>query len=142
MNNLRLSNPTRYLRPASWIVPPLLLFALSAPLQAQFNYIITNGTVTITGYNCASVGVSIPSTIAGLPVTSIGEAAFANCSSLIEVVIPNSVISIGDYAFDGCRSLTSVTIPNSVRSIGHDAFDLCSGLRNVTLGNSVTPGSG
>ena len=71
-------------------------------------------------------------------VTSIGNYAFRNCSSLTEVTIPNSVTSIGGSAFEGCSSLTEVTIPNSVTSIGNDAFRNCSSLTEVTIGNSVT----
>ena len=71
-------------------------------------------------------------------VTSIGNYAFANCSGLTSVTIPNSVTSIGESAFSYCSGLTSVTIPNSVTSIGDDAFGGCSGLTSVTIGNSVT----
>ena len=34
----------------------------------------------------------------------------------------NSVTSIGNYAFASCSALTSITIPNSVTSIGAEAF--------------------
>ena len=71
-------------------------------------------------------------------VTSIGDSAFCNCTSLTSVTIPNSVTSIGEFAFRGCSSLTSVTIPNSVTSIGDGAFASCTSLTGirVTEGNS------
>ena len=71
-------------------------------------------------------------------VTSIGEAAFAECYSLTSVTIPNSVTSIGKYAFRNCKGLTEVTIGNSVTSIGEYAFTFCTGLKSVTIPNSVT----
>lgn len=72
-------------------------------------------------------------------VTSIGNSAFFDCSSLTSVVIPNSVIHIGSYAFYGCSSLTSVTIPNSVTSIGQYAFSDCSSLTSVMQNATVPP---
>ena len=68
----------------------------------------------------------------------VGSSAFNSCSSLISVVIPDSVISIGSSAFSSCSSLTSVEIPNSVTSIGSDAFYGCSSLTSVVIPNSVT----
>jgi hypothetical protein len=58
----------------------------------------------------------------------------AGCKNTI---IPNSVTSIGNFAFYDCSSLTSITIPSNVTSIGVDAF-ACSGLTSVTIPNSVT----
>ena len=66
-------------------------------------------------------------------VTTIGESAFCDCSSLTSVTIPNSVITIGDWAFSNCRSLTSVTIPNSVTTIGDWTFYSCSSLTNINV---------
>jgi len=45
--------------------------------------------------------------------------------------IPNSVTSIGEKAFYNCSSLTSITIPNSVTSIGLSAFGGCSSLEKA-----------
>ena len=39
--------------------------------------------------------------------------------------MPEQVVSIGDHAFAGCTSLTAVRIPASVTSIGSGAFDGC-----------------
>ena len=95
-------------------------------------------TVTSIGnyafYNCTSLtSVSIPDS-----VTDIGEYAFMGCSSLINATIPNSVTSIGNYAFSDCTSLTSVSIPDSVTYIGECAFQECSSLTSVTIPDSVT----
>lgn len=48
-------------------------------------------------------------------------------------VIPDSVTSIGDYAFYNCSSLTSVTIPHGVTGIGESAFGGCSSLVSVAI---------
>ena len=69
-------------------------------------------------------------------VTSIGDNAFAYCSSLTSITIPNSVTSIGDNAFGSCRSLTSITIPESVTSIGGYAFDGCPIVKSRFTNNS------
>ena len=90
-----------------------------------------------------SGSVTIPSVVTyngtTYSVTTIGKAAFYNCSKLTSVTIPNSVTQIGGSAFESCSGLTSVTIPNSVTLIGNSAFKRCSGLIYATiLPNSVT----
>ena len=72
-----------------------------------------------------------------MPVKEIGESAFYGCSSLTEVVIPNTVTKIGDLAF-AVSGLTEVEIPDSVEHIGVSAFGLCTGLKEVTVPESVT----
>ena len=71
-------------------------------------------------------------------VTSIGNGAFGNCSSLTAVTIPESVTSIGHWAFQGCRSLSSVIIPNGVTVINQGVFMNCSALTSVIIHDNVT----
>ena len=83
---------------------------------------------TLLAYPSATGDVTISDS-----VTSIGEYAFYNCSSLTSVTIGDSVTTIGSCAFYNCSSLTSVTIGNGVTSIRYDAFTYCSSLENVYI---------
>jgi hypothetical protein len=123
---------------AAGLLPLLLL--LPAVVQAQDYTYTTNddNTITITGYTGSGGDVTIPDTINGLPVNSLGDGSFFSCTNLSSVTIGNNVISIGDWAFSFCISLSGVTIPNSVTSIGDWAFFDCLGLNSVTIPNSVT----
>jgi hypothetical protein len=48
----------------------LLMTALGAQAK-DFSYYFTNGTITITSYNGPGGDVTVPSTINGVPVTTI-----------------------------------------------------------------------
>jgi len=99
----------------------------------------TDGKVTITECNTAASGLLvIPDTIEGNPVTSLGDRAFYNCTSLTSITIPDGVTSIGVAAFRYCTRPTSITIPDSVTSIGIEAFGNCDSVTNITIGNGVT----
>ena len=117
----------------------LLCTAVSAHdfvVDGIYYYITSSGDLTVSVtyqgnsyyeyYNEYSGSVVIPEKVTynskEYSVTSIGYSAFAHCSCLTSVDIPNFVISIGDEAFYGCSCLTSVDIPNSVTSIGKKAF--------------------
>ncbi|MBE6804833.1 MAG: hypothetical protein E7528_08060 [Ruminococcaceae bacterium] len=71
-------------------------------------------------------------------VTSIGDWAFFEFSSLKKITIAESVTSIGLQAFGYCTSIEDITIPDSVRNIGIQAFGLCTNLTNITLGKGIT----
>ncbi len=110
-----------------------------AATSGKLTYTVKNGKVTITDcYTSISGSLSIPSTLGGYPVTSIGASVFWGCAGLTSITIPDSVTSIGDSAFYDCTGLTSITIPDSVTSIGNSAFEDCTGLTSITIPDSVT----
>ena len=82
---------------------------------------------------CYPIGKTNTSYTIPNSVTSIGDCAFRNCTSLTSVTIPDSVTSIGYFAFEGCTSLTSVTIPDSVTIIGSLAFSRCTSLTDLKI---------
>ena len=54
------------------------------------------------------------------------------------MIIPDKVQSIGNSAFACCTSLTEITIPAGVKHIGQYAFAYCSGLKRIVIeGNPV-----
>jgi len=82
--------------------------------------------------------IVIPAVYEGLPVTTIGYAAFYNFFAFTSITIPDSVTTIGESAFNGCVSLTDITIPNSVTHIGAFAFLFCQKMTGITIPSSVT----
>jgi uncharacterized protein YjbI with pentapeptide repeats len=89
-------------------------------------YTSDGSAITITDCDMTASGVlDIPDKIDGLPVSLIGDDAFAECTSLTSITIPDGVTSIGSFAFWGCTSLTSITIGSGVTSIGNFTFWGC-----------------
>ena len=113
---------------------PAVAFPAQAATSGYYTYSVSGGEATITDCNTSISGeVTIPSTLGGYPVTSIGSSAFSFCTRLTSVTIPDSVTSIGSSAFYYCTSLISVTIPDSVTSIGNSAFSFCTRLTGVYI---------
>ncbi len=110
---------------------------------------VTHGKDIYSRYHGA---VTIPASVTyngtTYPVTSIGQQAFARCSALTSVEIPNSVTSIGRWAFTECTGLTGIVVEsgnatfdsrdNSNAIIETSSNTLIVGCKNTTIPNSVT----
>ena len=118
----------------------LLFFLALLPLAASADIVEIDGiyynlvskvkTAEVTWSSNKYTGtVTIPETVTynemTFNVTSIGEGAFALCSGLTSITIPNSVTSIGENAFSGCGDLTEVHISDLTAWCNitfHDSF--------------------
>ena len=67
----------------------------------------------------------------------IADKAFASCTNLTRVTIPDSVVNIGNESFSGCNGLTGAIISNGVASIGYRAFYGCDSLTGIAIPSSV-----
>ena len=136
---------------AKKIIVTAVMVTMSMPIFSETEVVDDIEWTYTINYDKASVGggsssntaiatstsgaITIPSTLGGKPVTSIGNDAFYNCSGLTNVTIPDSVTTIEDGAFALCSNLTSVTIPSNVTTIGHNTFSSCVSVTNVTIQN-------
>jgi len=119
----------------------MLLFLLVFPAVVQaddFSCVTNNGEIAITRYLGPGSAVTVPDFINGLPVTSIGDFAFASCTNVTSITMPNSVTMVGQSAFDRCNYLASVRLSDALSSIQDGAFASCGGLTNVMIPSGVT----
>ncbi len=130
-----------------FVLPLLALLAfisMSSRLAAEdpndlIIYSVGTESVTITGFPKGAAGkLVIPPVIEGKPVTLIGYAAFANCTRITSVNIPDSVTSIGEYAFVGCRGLGEVRLSERLVNLGLRSFAACTSLRSVKIPASLS----
>lgn len=80
---------------------------------------------------------SITSLIIENGVTCIGESAFAGCSEIISVQMPDTIDYIYHHAFAGCTSLIGeFPIGANVYLLQYTAFDGCTGITGLRVENS------
>jgi len=114
--------------------------------SGAFTYTVSNNQATITRYSGVGGAVTMPSSVNGIPVVTIGNGypVFPPYifdtpnTSVTSISIPSSVTTISSNVFISCTSLARVTIPDSVRLIGFNAFYGCTSLTDVSIPASVT----
>lgn len=96
-----------------------------------------DGTILIT-YIGADETVVIPSQIDGKTVSAIAAYGFSDNTHVAHIVLPEGIKGINVGAFARCSSLETIYIPNSVEYIDKLAFTDCISLIHMTLGNGIT----
>ena len=74
-------------------------------------------------------------------ITTIGQYAFKDCTSLRKIVLPASITKIATGAFSGCTSLTEIVFAtDSTASIilESEAFKGCTALKKIMLPGNIT----
>ena len=100
--------------------------------NGAYVFTVNDDKVTIVEASESLAGsVVVPSNIQGLLVTEIGAEAFAFCTQITEVIVPNTVSVIGERAFANCVALKNIVIPTSVRYVGKGAFHDCIAFHDI-----------
>ncbi len=67
----------------------------------------------------------------------INDSAFSNCTSVISVIMPDTIEHIGNYAFYGCHNLKEIRFSESLKTIGESAFEGCESVEQVIIPDST-----
>jgi hypothetical protein len=100
--------------------------------KAQNDMLLNKAGTTLIAYPGASGAVTVPG------ITSIGEYAFAGCTSLTTLNLP-AAKTLGEGAFGECTALQTVSLP-AAETIGEYAFAVCTGLTTLNLPAAKTIG--
>lgn len=74
----------------------------------------------------------------GKGVTKIGNFAFANCTNLKSIVIPDTVTEIGSDAFYNCSNMTNIKLSTKIKQISYEMFHGCRALEELNIPEGVT----
>ncbi|MBQ5649504.1 MAG: leucine-rich repeat domain-containing protein, partial [Clostridia bacterium] len=108
----------------------------SSGLELKRGVKSTSYTVVGIG-SCTDKVIVIPPDVDGMPISDIGDYAFAGCNNIKAVIIPDTVTRIGVQAFGG-TSVEKIFIPDSVKYIYDGAFARCRELKELILPNALT----
>ncbi|MDO4621180.1 MAG: leucine-rich repeat domain-containing protein [Lachnospiraceae bacterium] len=118
------------------LMPGIVLGADSEPetlTYGDFSYTVNEDkTVTITDWDSYASSVSIPESIDGMPVTTIGSNTFM-MKDFEYLTIPASVTTLEESAFFSCDKLKEVKIPDTVVNTTGNPFGACDSLTEFTV---------
>lgn len=92
--------------------------------------------IEITGLQSRQSRVSVPDSLEGLLVRSIGSHAFAERSFLRELIVPASVKTLRSFAFYACQNLERLSLHDTTDDYYDGVIRQCTGLRQITIEGS------
>lgn len=101
---------------------------------------IPSTVTTISQYAFISTPLQYLTFAKNSQIESIGQFAFAGCSSLqsIDFGENTKLSSIDNAAFYNCKALRDVVVPNTVTSMGYSIFQDCSSLKSLLFPDAIT----
>ena len=111
---------------------PINAYANETYSYGDWEYIVADGNITITGYVGKEANIIVPEVIDGKKVTVIGEDLFWANDTVENVILPESVTTIECYAFSFCDNLKNITIPSNVTNMDC-SFDTCRSLLSINV---------
>lgn len=106
--------------------------------NSDYVYTINEDGITLKKYIGTGKEITIPQTIDGYDVVSIGQDCFSDKKDILSVELSGKLKTIQSFAFYRCDKLSKLIIKNGLKIIGRSAFAHCTALEAVTLPESVT----
>ena len=92
-------------------------------IDVEENFTV-NSDGQLISYNGDFSEITIPSTVGGITITSIGKEVFYGNTKITEVHLPDTITYLDRYCFAGCTKLTTIYAPKVVE-IDIGAFSRC-----------------
>ena len=89
-------------------------------VESNFQYRVTDNQAILTAYLGDGQTITLPETLGGYPVTGIGYRAFYGNDAVETIVLPDGIKTIEDSAFAECSNLKSIKLPEKLTTIGRD----------------------
>ena len=116
--------------------------------SSSISWSLTNGTLTVRGkgkmpaYHFMEAPwfgkrAAIKRIVVGEGITAVSTYAFACCSNVTSVDLPDTLSEIGARAFYKDVSLASLELPSGLSTIGRMAFQDCTALKSLTIPSGV-----
>lgn len=85
---------------------------------------------TIVKYLGNETSVTVPASIDGQAITSVGEFAFMESPNVLNITLSEGITTLEDYSLMGINRLRSLTLPKSLKTVG-------TATRNTTIVDNI-----